>query len=68
MKRRGAVKDRELMNALKDPASCECPTTPDPRQGDRVRQPNARGSHCLWCGLELPRGGGVSSHKKKETR
>lgn len=48
-------RDRELMRALRNPARCVCPLAPDPKQDGRVRQPNVKGSHCLWCGLELPR-------------
>ena len=51
------MKDRELEKVLRNPIRCVCPLVPDPRQDGRVRQSTPSGSHCLWCGLQLPKVG-----------
>ena len=48
--------DRELREAFKKALYCECPPRVEGRlytTEERVCSPNDRGTHCLWCGLEI---------------
>jgi transcriptional regulator with GAF, ATPase, and Fis domain len=49
----------ELRTALESPPHCVCPPRLDGHlytAEERVRSPNERGSHCLWCGLVIVTG------------
>lgn len=55
-KRKNLSHDHELQSVLESPPRCECPMRVGGRLfafGERVRSPNERGTHCLWCGLAI---------------